>query len=212
MLECVDKAKVRDFFDRLAPKWDDQLIVWPEKMERILDAACIGEGANVLDVACGTGVMVDFYLQRGVSHVTGIDFSTNMAGLCRRKYADEPRVDVVCADAELHEYGHMYDAVMVFNAFPHFPKPRVLIEHLETYVEPGGTLTVAHDMGRKRLDDHHSGVASSVSHGMLHEDDVAALFDSQFSVDVKLSEPDIFIVSATRVQPASPGAACQVRR
>ena len=203
MFECIDKDKVRGFFDQLAPEWDERLVVYPDKMERILDAAGIRPGCDVLDIACGTGVMVGYYLGRGARRVTAVDFSGRMASICQAKHAGDARVEVLCADAESCAFPQSYDAVMVFNAFPHFPDPQVLIAHAGAYVKPGGTFTVAHDLGRKKLDDHHSGVASAVSHGMMHEDDVAALFGPQFDVRTKVSEPDIFIVSATRVQAAA---------
>ena len=198
MYHCMDKTKVREFFDRLAPSWDENLIVYEDKMEAILDAARIGEGCRVLDVACGTGVMVNFCLRRNVASIDGIDISPAMIDICQGKYIADERVRLVCADAELYDFDKRYDCVLVFNAFPHFPDPQGLVSHLARFVEPGGTVTIAHDMGRKQLDSHHSGAASAVSHGMMHEDDVVALFDSRFAVHVRVSTPDLFIVSATK--------------
>ena len=47
-------------------------------MNIILDNAKVSEGKNILDVACGTGVMIDYYLERKVNSVTGVDFSEKM--------------------------------------------------------------------------------------------------------------------------------------
>ena len=198
MYNCMDKTKIRGFFDRLAPEWDQNLVIYEDKMERILDAAHVEAGCSVLDVACGTGVMIDYYLARDASEVTGIDISPAMLQICETKYADETRVSLICGDAESVDLGRQYDCVMVFNAFPHFPDPQGVIAHLSKYVASGGTITVAHDMGRKQLDSHHSGTASAVSHGMMHEDDVAALFDERFDIIVKTSTVDLFIVTAQR--------------
>ena len=196
---CMDKAKIRDFFDDLAPVWDDQLIVYGWKMDRILDAAGVTEGSRVLDVACGTGVMIPFYMRRGAAHVTGIDLSPAMASTCSSNFACYgDRLDVVCGDAETHPFADSYDAVVVFNAFPHFPDPQALVGHLSRCVAPGGTLTIAHDMGRKDLDSHHEGCASEISHGMMHEDDVAALFGADFDMRAVVSEKEIFVVAGTR--------------
>ena len=199
MFNCMDKVAICDFFDRLAPEWDDRLIVDEGKMAAILDAARITRGSDVLDVACGTGVMVDFYLDREVGHVTAIDLSPRMVDIFDEKFQNEDRVDVICGDAEVYDFGTDFDAVMVFNAFPHFPDPAGIILHLAEYVKPGGTLTIAHDMGRKRLDEHHSGCASKVSHGMMHEDDVAALLEGSFADITKVSNADMFIVSGSKV-------------
>ena len=198
MFNCMDKVKIREFFDRLAPQWDQNLVIYEDKMDRILDAAHVVAGCSVLDVACGTGVMMGYYLKHDVSRVTGIDISSAMIEICEGKYASDARVNLICGDAEIVDFGQQYDCVMVFNAFPHFPDPKSVISHLSKYVAPRGTITVAHDMGRKQLDCHHSGTASAVSHGMMHEDDVAALFDDSFEVYEKVSDPNIFIVSARR--------------
>ena len=40
------------------------------KMNEILDVAKISSGKSVLDIACGTGVMIDYYIERNVSKVT----------------------------------------------------------------------------------------------------------------------------------------------
>ena len=67
---------------------------------KILDNAEVGEGMDILDVACGTGVMFDYYLQRGVASVTGIDIAPEMAKIAAQKYADENKVQVLCGDVE----------------------------------------------------------------------------------------------------------------
>ena len=52
----MDKRNVIEFFDRLAPGWDDDQVIEDRIIERILNSAHIGASDEVLDVACGTGV------------------------------------------------------------------------------------------------------------------------------------------------------------
>lgn len=61
----IDKADVIEFFDRCAPSWDAELIRSDRKINIILDNAGVGEGSRVLDVACGTGVLIPDYIRRG---------------------------------------------------------------------------------------------------------------------------------------------------
>ena len=86
----MEKKDVIEFFDRCAPTWDAEMIKKDEIIEAILDNAEVGEGMDVLDVACGTGVMIPYYLKRNVSSVTGIDISPEMAKIAAGKYAQEP--------------------------------------------------------------------------------------------------------------------------
>ena len=46
---------------------------------KILDGAGVAAGKDVLDVACGTGVLFPDYLQRQVGSLTAIDISPEMA-------------------------------------------------------------------------------------------------------------------------------------
>ena len=71
----MKKEDVVAFFDRCAPTWDAELIKSDEIIGKILDNAEIAEGQHVLDVACGTGVMFPYYLEKNVASVTGIDIS-----------------------------------------------------------------------------------------------------------------------------------------
>ena len=50
-----------------------------EIIGKILDNAEVGAGMHVLDVACGTGVMFDYYPERNVASVTGIDIAPEMS-------------------------------------------------------------------------------------------------------------------------------------
>ena len=147
----IDTQDVRDFFDRLAPGWDEDNEKDREKIGRILDLAEIGRGSAVLDVACGTGVMLPFYLERGVNSVTAVDLSPEMARIAREKYPD-PRVKVLCADAGAFLPEERYSNIVVFNAFPHFPDGAKIIAHLSGLLAPGGVLAVAHDATREEID------------------------------------------------------------
>ena len=70
---------VIEFFDRLAPGWDADMVRREDVIAKILDNAEVSAGKSVLDVACGTGVLIPDYLARGVSGVTAIDIAPSMA-------------------------------------------------------------------------------------------------------------------------------------
>ena len=84
----MNKQDVIAFFDRLAPTWDATLADRDAIISVILDNADVQAGQDVLDVACGTGVVFPHYLKRGVKSVTGIDISPEMAKIAAGKYAD----------------------------------------------------------------------------------------------------------------------------
>ncbi|MEG0763962.1 MAG: class I SAM-dependent methyltransferase [Oscillospiraceae bacterium] len=196
-MQSLNKYEIQAFFDKAAPSWDAHMVRSDEKISCILNAADVKAGYRVLDVACGTGVLLGDYLARDVNHITGVDVSYEMLRIARDKYRD-PRVELLCADAlELTNYGS-YDCAVVYNAFPHFPKPALLIKRLAKYLRPGGRLCVAHGMSREALLVHHSGAALNVSLPLPELNDMAALFYPYFNVDVQISDDEKFIIAGSK--------------
>lgn len=190
----MNKADVIDFFDRCAPNWDAEMIRSDKIIAEILDRGGIRPGADVLDVACGTGVLFPDYFARNVGSLTAIDISPEMVRIAREKF---PEAEILCGDAETAEFSRKFGAVMIYNAFPHFPDPDALFAALSRWLVPGGRLTVAHGMSRAAIDRHHSGSASKVSCGLLHEDTLAEIMGKYLIVDVKVSDEEKYIVSGT---------------
>lgn len=193
----IEKSEVIEFFDRCAPYWDSNMVRKEEIISRILDNGGVRKGVNVLDVACGTGVLFPDYISRKVNSVTGIDISPEMAKIAAEKFPGE-NVRVICGDVEEYCFDRKFDVVMVYNAFPHFPEPQRLIKALAAALKEGGRLSIAHSMSREQLHHHHSGPASKVSIGLLHEDELAALLKPCFDVDVIISNDDMYQVSGIK--------------
>lgn len=191
----MEKNAVIDFFNHCAPFWDDETIRSEPVIRKILDNAGIRAGIDVLDVACGTGVLFPDYFARGVASLTGIDISSEMARRARAKFPD---AEVICGDVEAYPFRRQFDAVMVYNAFPHFPDPKRLIEVLAGLTAPGGRLSVAHGMSREKLEAHHAGAARDVSIGLLDERTLAELFAPWFDVDTAISDDEMYQVAGTR--------------
>lgn len=191
----MEKKDVIEFFDRCAPNWDADMIKSDEKIRMILDNAEVDEGMDVLDVACGTGVMFPYYLERNVASVTGIDISPEMAKIAAGKFADQNNIRVVCGDVEEYSFDRKFDRIVVYNAFPHFPNPKRLIATLADLLKEGGRLTIAHGMSREAIDGHHHGPASKVSNGLMRADALKALFDPLFEVEIMISNSRMYQVS-----------------
>ena len=194
----MDKKDVIEFFDRCAPAWDAGMIKSDEIIGKILDNAEVGEGQHILDVACGTGVMFPYYLERKVASVTGIDISPEMAKIAAEKF---PEIQVICGDVEETEFQRQFDVIVVYNAFPHFPDPARLIKRLCSLLKDGGRLTIAHGASREAIDGHHHGAASKVSNGLMSADSLKKLFDPLFAVEVMISNSRMYQVSGFKKDP-----------
>ena len=194
----MDKQSVIEFFDKCAPTWDAEMIKSDAIINRILDNAEVGEGMDVLDVACGTGVMFDYYLSRNVASVTGIDISPEMAKIASGKYQDQEKIRVLCGDVEEFSFDRKFDRIVVYNAFPHFPHPKRLIKILSVLLKEDGRLTVALGASREAIDGHHSGAASKVSSGLMSAESLKRIFDARFNVEVVISNRHMYQVSGVK--------------
>lgn len=201
----MKKQDVIAFFDACAPRWDAEMIKSDEIIETILNHAEVGEGMDVLDVACGTGVMFPYYLRRNVRSVTGVDISGEMAKIAAGKFAGEERVRVLCADVEEVRFPEGFDRIVVYNAFPHFPDPKALIKTLAGLLREGGRLTIAHGASRAAIDNHHKGPASKISNGLMPADRLQKLFEPWLEVEVMISNSRMYQVSGVKkaAQPAT---------
>ena len=189
----IETREVIEFFDRLAPGWDADMVRNDAIIDTILENAAVTAGKDVLDVACGTGVLIPDYLKRDVASVTGIDISPKMAQIAKAKFP-QPEVTILCGDVETTDLGRQFDCIVVYNAFPHFPDPERLIQTLSGLLKPGGTLTVAHGMSREKIDAHHHGAASHVSNGLMSAEDLAAIFAKHLAVTTVLSDERMYQV------------------
>lgn len=196
----MEKKDIIDFFDSCAPTWDAGMIKSDGIIGKILDNAEVAAGMDILDVACGTGVMFPYYLQRNAASVTGIDISPEMAKIAAGKYENDPRVQVICGDVEESEFDKKFDVIVVYNAFPHFPDPRRLIKTLSGLLKEGGRLTIAHGASREAIDNHHQGAASKVSNGLMSADSLKKLFDPHLQVEIVISNDHMYQVSGVKRQ------------
>ena len=197
----MNKQDVIEFFDRCAPSWDADMIKSDAVIGKILDNAEVEAGQDILDVACGTGVMFPYYLERGAASVTGIDISPEMAKIAEAKFAGEERIRVICGDVEEVKFDKKFDRIVVYNAFPHFPKPKRLMKILAGLLKDDGRLTIAHGQSREAIDGHHKGSASKVSNGLMSADSLKKLFDPHFEVEVMISNRRMYQVSGVKRDP-----------
>ena len=193
----MNKQDILDYFEEHASTWDAEMIRSDAIIGTILDNARIGAGSRVLDVACGTGVLIPDYLARCAAQITAVDISPEMIKIASGKFPLD-NVRFICGDAETAELGTDYDAVMIYNAFPHFPEPEKIIARLASLLVPGGTLSVAHGMSREQIDRHHHGSARHVSVGLMPADELSAIFAKYLEVTAAVSDDRMYQIVGTR--------------
>lgn len=192
----MNKKEVIEFFDALAESWDAGMIKNEEVIQKILDNAGVSEGKTILDVACGTGVMIPYYLERQASKVVAIDISPKMCEIAGRKFPQK-NVTIVCDDVMEHEFEERFDCIVIYNAFAHFDDHEKLITKLSGLLKENGILSVAHGMSREKIIAHHENV-SHVSSLLPEAEQLQEIFSRYLDNGVKISDETMYLVTGTK--------------
>ena len=126
--------------------WRDSLAV---VQSRLLGVASAQPGEQVLDIACGTG-LVTFPLARAVTRsgrVVATDISQAMIDIIRREAQTRrlPQVEAFRADAEMLDAlpDNTFDLVTCALGFMYFPEPDLAMREIIRVLKPEGRVVVA---------------------------------------------------------------------
>ena len=191
----MNKQEIINFFDSLADKWDDDMIRNDAVIDKILEVSRFQKGVSVLDIACGTGVLIPDYIKRSITDITGVDISPNMLKIAKEKF---PHVDFICCDAETYNFERTFDRIMIYNAFPHFPNQDKLIKHLSSFLNEGGVLTIAHGMSLKQIDAIHENSAKNVSLKLPSSKELSHIIEKYLEPIECFDDEYMYIVSAIK--------------
>jgi cyclopropane fatty-acyl-phospholipid synthase-like methyltransferase len=101
----------------------------------LLDAACVGRGTRMLDIACGPGFVASAGRARGAV-AWGLDFSPAMLAVAR---ARDAAVRFDQGDAEALPYGDAdFDAVVANFGIHHVPRPLMALREAHRVLRDGG--------------------------------------------------------------------------
>lgn len=106
-----------------------------QSIDVLLEAAAIGSGSRVLDVATGAGYVAGAAAKRG-AEVTGVDFSAPQVRMARERY---PGLRFEQADAEALPFDpDTFDAVVNAFGMCHFPNPEIALQEAFRVLKHGG--------------------------------------------------------------------------
>jgi ubiquinone/menaquinone biosynthesis C-methylase UbiE len=115
-----------------------------ESLRLLIDLARIGPEDEVLDVACGPG-LVACPLAQVARHVTGIDLTPAMIEQAQRKQRAEGLTNLtwVVGDAvPLPFPGAAFSAAVTRYSFHHFLEPKAVLAEMVRVCRPGGRVAV----------------------------------------------------------------------
>lgn len=121
-------------FDCWAPSYDWLFpsVFYQTVHRRLLDYVHLPETANVLDLGCGTGRL----LNRLAAHFpnlrgTGLDLSPNMLRQARQRNRHHPRLIFIQGNVEALPFAKgQFDAVFSTLSFLHYPRPEQVMAQI----------------------------------------------------------------------------------
>ena len=191
--------KVAAYFNERAGKWDENGCSGESRVQgAVLSLVDLKPGDSVLDLGCGTGVMIPFYLAARAGKIVAVDVSENMIERAKEKFGHEPSVELRAQDVLSLDEAERFDAAIIYNAYPHFPNKPALVEKVYRLLKPKGRFAVAHGIGRDAINRHHEAVAAGVSCGLRAASEESALWADKFEIEALVDTPGFYAFSGVR--------------
>lgn len=152
MEKAALKSKEHASWTQVSPGWrkhDAALTAWLKPVgDKILDAAGVGAGSRVLDIACGTGEPALPAARRAgkTGRVLAVDFVEEMLVFAREKAAalGLSNVEFKRQDGEaLEAPDASFDAVTMRFGLMFMPEPAACLERCRRALKPGGRIALA---------------------------------------------------------------------
>jgi ubiquinone/menaquinone biosynthesis C-methylase UbiE len=161
----------RQYFNDLAPQWDSfpTIADAPAKIQRYLARSARPGARLILDVGCGTGILLPYLLAmyQQAACLVEFDYAKGMLVENARKFPDG-RILRVCADVhDLPFVVPSFDLILCFSVLPHLGDTVSAIGKLYKALRPQGVLTVGHMSASKELNEFHSSLDAPVMHDRL---------------------------------------------
>ncbi|MBN2301170.1 MAG: metal ABC transporter permease [Lentisphaerae bacterium] len=205
----------REFFNERAGQWLDMWYKdqdngtytrYDKEFDRLFSLTALRPGDTILDVGCGSGVMVPYILERigpsGKLHE--VDYAEKMIEVNRSLHTDSRVTFTVSSIDKLKTPEAYFDAAFCFSCFPHFHRKPESLAVLYRALKPNGKLVIAHFDSSEKINDHHSKHKCVMHDHLPNKPEMRLLLSNAgFGIDCFTDEEGFYYIGATKRQPPS---------
>jgi ubiquinone/menaquinone biosynthesis C-methylase UbiE len=168
----------------------------PERLERIVASGQIAEGADVLDVGSGTGILIPLIRTYEPARIHACDLSEAMLGRLRENYAYAETIlgdvrDLGLPDSSL-------DVVFVNACYPNIVDKRTAFSNIGRMMRPGGHLVISHPLGKSFIEVIRKSTPFPLDDFPDRAEAETRLRSFGFSIESFTDEPELYILVAGR--------------
>ena len=162
------------------------------EIENFLKDFSLVDYNNVLDVACGAGI-ISSYLAKNNNNVVGIDLSSKMIENAKIIHNES---NLIFLNEDLYEFNYKdkFDLIVIFNAYPHFLDTNLLIKSLKRLLNKNGRVVILHDNNKEFLNDKHSEVAKTISKMIKEVNEESKLFINDFYINRTIDSDHSYLI------------------
>lgn len=200
----------KEFFNNHAEKWCDMWYKdhstghWDrhgKDFDRLFSLLPLKPGDHVVDVGCGTGILVPFILKHITT--TGILYELDYADKmieANRKLHKEDNIRFIISDAENTPLEDAScDVVICFSCFPHFDDKKKAMTTLSRILRPHGAFVVSHFDSSEGINKHHASCHAVMHDHLPDEAAMRSLFrEAGLSIDLFVDEPGFYFIMARK--------------
>jgi ubiquinone/menaquinone biosynthesis C-methylase UbiE len=193
----------REFFDRHAACWDEQYDPnAAAQIDELVQRFDLKEGKTVLDVGCGTGVLLPHLLKKVKENgvLFALDFSWNMI-IKAKKNKSKKGIHFVNAQVEaLPIKDETIDYVTCLDTFAHVSDQKNAVGEMSRTLKKGGQLFIAHTLGKKELAEYHRLAGVEVEHDTIPEEDkLREMMKNAGLKDIEIiDQPNLYLALAKK--------------